>query len=106
MSYGLGFYEYFLLAEDIGAIGVPVVNCGMCCMGQSNGAGPAVGTPEFQQYVQDALDLVEFCKGDTSTKWGAVRASLGHEEPFALKYIGIGNEFVPSFWRPHLHSVH
>ena len=92
MSYGLGFYEYFLLAEDIGAVGVPVVNCGMCCMGQSNGAGPAVGTSEFQQYVQDALDLVEFCKGDASTKWGAVRVSLGHEAPFALKYIGIGNE--------------
>ena len=92
MSYGLGFYEYFLLAEDIGAVGVPVVNCGMCCMGQSNGAGPAVGTSEFQQYVQDALDLVEFCKGDAYTKWGAVRVSLGHEAPFALKYIGIGNE--------------
>lgn len=92
MSYGLGFYEYFLLAEDIGAIGVPVINCGMCCMGQSNGAGPAVGTEEFEQYIQDALDLVEFCRGDASTKWGAVRIAMGHEEPFALKYIGIGNE--------------
>lgn len=92
MSYGLGFYEYFLLAEDIGAIGVPVINCGMCCMGQSNGAGPAVGTEEFERYIQDALDLVEFCRGDASTKWGAVRIAMGHEEPFALKYIGIGNE--------------
>ncbi len=92
MSYGLGFYEYFLLAEDIGAIGVPVLNCGLGCMGQGPGAGPAVGTPEFQQYVQDALDLVEFCRGSASTKWGAVRAAMGHEEPFALRYIGIGNE--------------
>lgn len=92
MSYGLGFYEYFQLAEDIGAVGVPVINCGLCCMGQSNGAGPDVGTAEFQQYVQDAFDLVEFCKGGASTKWGAVRAALGHEEPFELKYIGIGNE--------------
>ena len=92
MSYGLGFYEYFLLAEDIGAIGVPVINCGMCCMGQSNGAGPDVGTEEFNRYIQDALDLVEFCRGDSSTKWGAVRTAMGHEEPFALKYIGIGNE--------------
>jgi alpha-L-arabinofuranosidase len=39
MSYGLGFYEYFLLAEDIGAIGVPVVNCGLGCMGQGPGFG-------------------------------------------------------------------
>ena len=92
MSYGLGFYEYFLLAEDIGAIGVPVINCGMCCMGQSDGAGPAVGTAAFREYIQDALDLVEFCRGGADTKWGAVRIAMGHEEPFALKYIGIGNE--------------
>lgn len=92
MSYGMGFYELFLLAEDIGATGVPVVNCGLCCMGQGNGSGKAVGTPEFQKYVQDALDLVEFCRGGPDTKWGAVRAAMGHEEPFALKYIGIGNE--------------
>lgn len=92
MSYGLGFYEYFQLAEDIGAIGVPVINCGLCCMGQSNGAGPNVGTEQLQQYIQDALDLVEFCRGDASTKWGAVRTALGHEAPFELKYIGIGNE--------------
>lgn len=92
MSYGLGFYEYFLLAEDLGAIGVPVINAGMCCMGQSDGDGPAVGTDEFERYIQDALDLVEFCKGDSSTTWGSVRIAMGHPEPFELKYIGIGNE--------------
>ena len=92
MSYGLGFYEYFLLAEDIGAIGVPVLNCGLCCMAQGNGSGPAVGTVEFEQYIDDALDLVEFCRGDKSTVWGKARIALGHEEPFELKYIAIGNE--------------
>ena len=92
MSYGLGFYEYFLLAEDIGAIGVPVVNCGLCCMAQGNGAGPAMGTAEFERYIDDALDLVEFCRGDASTVWGKARIAMGHEEPFALKYIAIGNE--------------
>lgn len=92
MSYGLGFYEYFQLAEDIGAFGVPVINCGLACMGQSNGAGPAIGTKEFQQYIDDALDLVEFCRGDASTTWGSVRIAMGHEEPFELKYIAIGNE--------------
>lgn len=92
MSYGLGFYEYFLLAEDIGAVGVPVLNCGLCCMAQGNGAGPAVGSAEFQRYIDDALDLVEFCRGDETTVWGQVRIAMGHPEPFALKYIGIGNE--------------
>lgn len=91
MSYGLGFYEYFVLAEDIGAIGVPVINCGLYC--QMRGKGPVeMYTPEFEQYLQDMVDLVEFCRGDESTTWGKVRASLGHPEPFELKYIGIGNE--------------
>lgn len=91
MSYGLGFYEYFLLAEDIGAVGVPVINCGLYC--QMRGKGPVdMYTPEFEQYLQDMVDLVEFCRGDENTTWGKVRASLGHPEPFELKYIGIGNE--------------
>lgn len=91
MTYGLGFYEYFQLAEDLGAIGVPVVNCGLYC--QARGAKPVpVDSDEFRQYIQDALDLVEFCRGDAATKWGQVRISMGHEEPFELKYIGIGNE--------------
>lgn len=99
MTYGLGFYEYFLFAEDIGAIGVPVLNCGICCMGQSDGAEAYIGTERFEGYVQDALDLVEFCRGDEKTKWGAVRISMGHKDPFALKYIAIGNEqWGPSYY--------
>ena len=91
MTYGLGFYEYFQLAEDIGAVGVPVLNCGLYC--QMRGMGPVdMNTSEFQQYIQDMLDLVEFCRGDVNSKWGKVRASLGHAEPFELKYICIGNE--------------
>lgn len=91
MSYGLGFFEYFRLAEDIGAIGLPVLNCGLYC--QMRGRGPVeMYTPEFEQYLQDMVDLVEFCRGDETTTWGKVRASLGHPEPFELKYIGIGNE--------------
>ncbi len=91
MTYGLGFYEYFLLCEDIGAIGVPVLNCGLFC--QMRGRGPVeMYTPEFQRYIDDMLDLVEFCRGDESTEWGRVRIAMGHEEPFELKYICIGNE--------------
>jgi len=92
MSYGLGFYEYFLLAEDLDALGVPVLNCGMHCMAQGHGSEPQADSDEFKRYIQDALDLVEFCRGDASTKWGAVRVAMGHDEPFGLKYIGIGNE--------------
>lgn len=92
MTYGLGFYEYFLLAEDIGAIGVPVLNAGVACMGQSSGESAALGSEEMQRFIDDALDLVEFCRGGADTEWGAVRIAMGHEEPFELKYIGIGNE--------------
>ena len=91
MSYGLGFFEYFQLAEDLGAIGVPVINCGLNC--QMRGKGPVdINSDEFRQYLQDMHDLVEFCRGDENTTWGKVRTSLGHKEPFELKYICIGNE--------------
>ncbi len=91
MTYGLGFYEYFLLAEDIGAIGVPVLNCGLYC--QMRGRQPVpTDSPEFQSYIDDMLDLVEFCRGDETTVWGKVRCDMGHPEPFKLKYICIGNE--------------
>lgn len=92
MSYGLGFYEYFLLSEDLGALPVPVLNCGMRCMAQGHGSDTVTGGAEFRGYIQDMLDLVEFCRGDASTKWGAVRIGMGHPEPFQLKYVGIGNE--------------
>ncbi len=92
MSYGLGFYEYFLLAEDIGAVGVPVLNAGLACQGQGTGDGPGIATEGFRKYVQDALDLIEFCKGGADTTWGAVRIAMGHEEPFELVYVCIGNE--------------
>lgn len=91
MSYGLGFYEYFQLAEDIGALPVPVINCGLYCQMRGKG-GIDMNSDLFKRYVQDMHDLVEFCRGDENTKWGKVRVSLGHKEPFELKYICISNE--------------
>lgn len=92
-TYGLGFYEYFLLCEALDCFAIPVVNAGMTCPIQSsNYVVYDVNSAEFKQCVQDALDLVEFCRGDATTTWGAVRIAMGHEEPFTLKYIGIGNE--------------
>ncbi len=86
---GLGFYEYFLLSEDIGAEPLPVVSCGLSCQYESNEVVPL---GELSPYVQDALDLIEFANGDTLTPWGKLRAGMGHPEPFRLKMIGIGNE--------------
>ena len=91
MSYGLGFFEYFQLAEDIGAVGVPVISAGHYCQGRGKGA-ISMDSAEFRQYVQDMHDLIEFCRGDENTTWGKIRVDLGHEEPFELKYICIGNE--------------
>ena len=88
-TFGLGFYEYFLLAEDIGAEPLPILNCGMSC--QFN-AGEVVPLNELNPYIQDALDLIEFANGEISTKWGKLRSSMGHPKPFNLKYIGVGNE--------------
>jgi alpha-L-arabinofuranosidase len=88
-SFGLGFYEYFQMAEDIGAEPLPILNCGMAC--QFNTA-EVVPTNEIDPYVQDALDLIEFANGSTQTKWGALRAKMGHAAPFNLKMMGVGNE--------------
>lgn len=92
-SYGLGFFEYFLLCEDLGAEPIPVVNAGLSCQARAgNKSGTLAIGDELEEYIQDALDLIEFCNGSVDTKWGALRAELGHPEPFNLKYLAIGNE--------------
>ena len=88
-TFGLGFFEYFQLAEDIGAAPLPILNCGMAC--QFNSA-EVVPINDLDPYVQDALDLIEFANGGATTKWGKARADLGHPEPFHLKLLGVGNE--------------
>lgn len=88
-TFGLGFFEYFQLAEDIGAAPLPILNCGMAC--QFNTA-EVVPIDQLDPYVQDALDLIEFANGDVNTTWGKVRANMGHPAPFNLKMMGVGNE--------------
>ncbi|RXG16112.1 alpha-N-arabinofuranosidase [Leeuwenhoekiella aestuarii] len=88
-SFGLGFFEYFQLSEDLGAEPLPILSCGIAC--QFN-TGELVPMDELEPYVQDALDLIEFANGSTDTPWGKVRADMGHPEPFNMKYIGVGNE--------------
>lgn len=91
---GLGYYEYFLLCEDIGAKPVPIL--------------PAAYDPhhkrmapldELEPWIQETLDLIEFANGDETTKWGSIRAGLGHKEPFGMEYLGIGNEEVGEGFR-------
>ena len=88
-TFGLGFFEYFQLAEDIGAAPLPILNCGMAC--QFNTA-EVIPIDQLDPYVQDALDLIEFANGDVTTTWGKVRAGMGHPAPFNLKMMGVGNE--------------
>ena len=94
-SYGLGFYEFFLLSEEIGAQPLPVLSCGLACQFQNDDKDEAVchvAVDDLQSYIDDALDLIEFANGGTDTKWGKLRADMGHPAPFNLQQIGIGNE--------------
>ncbi len=95
-SYGIGFYEYFLLCELLSGKKrkckpLPVVNIGVACQFRSYETIP-FGSDEFNKYVQDALDLIEFANGPVTSKWGKLRADMGHPEPFNMEMIGIGNE--------------
>jgi alpha-N-arabinofuranosidase len=88
-SFGLGFYEYFLLCEDIGAEPLPILNCGMAC--QYN-TGELVPPDELEPYIDDMLDLIGFANGPVTSEWGKIRAEMGHPGPFNLKFLGVGNE--------------
>ena len=101
-SYGLGFYEFFQLSEEIGSEPLPIVSCGLACQFQNDSEDAHVPVSELQPYIQDALDLIEFANGGTDTKWGALRAEMGHPAPFNLKYIGIGNEQWDPIYPEHL----
>ncbi len=100
-SYGLGFYEYFLLSEEIGAEPLPILNVGLICQFQ-NGLHQQTSADDLQTYIQDVLDLIEFANGDVATTWGKLRADMGHPAPFNLKYVGIGNEQWDSIYPERL----
>ncbi len=93
-SYGLGFYEFFLLSEDIKCEPLPILSVGLACQFQNENESAHVPATEkdLKPYIQDCLDLIEFANGDESTTWGKLRAEMGHPAPFNLKYIGVGNE--------------
>jgi alpha-N-arabinofuranosidase len=98
-SFGLGFYEYFQLAEDISAAPMPIINVGMSCQFDAAEVAP---TNELEPYITDALDLIEFANGDQTTYWGKKRAELGHPKPFNMKMLGVGNENWGPQYAEHL----
>ena len=110
---GLGFYEYFLFCEDIGAEPLPVLAAGVPCQNSwKGGAGQQGGIPfeselngkpspytyngkplTMESYLQELLDLIEWANGDPKTsELAKLRAKAGHPKPFNMKYLGIGNE--------------
>lgn len=123
-TFALGYHEYLQLCDDLDAKPLPILNAGMICQfeadynekvkerekGKMSDAeweayldtvALRPGTTEFDAYVQDILDLIEYCNGDAETTyWGALRAENGHYEPFGLEYVGIGNEnWGELYWR-------
>nr|MDE6489828.1 alpha-L-arabinofuranosidase [Muribaculaceae bacterium] len=116
---GLGYHEYFLFCEDIGAEPVPVLAAGVPCQnsgrashhttGKLTGLGQQCGIPmeEMDAYIADVLDLIEYANGDAESRWGSERAKAGHPEPFDLKYIGIGNEdMITEVFEPRFRMIH
>ena len=101
-SYGLGFFEFFQLSEEIGAEPLPILSVGLACQFQNNDESAHVSLDELQPYIDDALDLIEFANGPVDSQWGGLRAQMGHPEPFGLKYLGIGNEQWDQTYPDHL----
>lgn len=101
-TYGLGFFEFFQLAEEIGAAPLPVLSVGLSCQFQNQDSKAHVAVDQLDPYIQDALDLIEFANGDVSTKWGKLRADMGHPASFGLKYLAIGNEQWGKEYPEHL----
>ena len=105
-SMGLGYYEYFQFCEDLGMQPVPILPCGVSCQGTNGGWGmktqaqDVVPMSEMDEWVNEALDLIEWANGDPAkSKWAKMRADAGHPKPFNLKYLGLGNEekITPEF---------
>ena len=98
-SMGLGYFEYFQFCEDVGMQPLPILPCGVSCQGTNGGWGmrdqaqDVVPMSEMDEWVAEAIDLIEWANGDPATnKWAKMRADAGHPKPFNLKYLGLGNE--------------
>ena len=93
MTMGLGYMEYFQLAEDLNAQPLPVMACGVLCQARSDYANPAGGKLQ-KKYIKNFTDLIDFAISTDfkNNKWATLRKKMGHAEPFGLHYLGVGNE--------------
>ena len=84
-THGIGYHEYLQLAEDLGAEPLFCINAGVSHK-------EVIPPGQIDQWIQDALDAIEYANGPVTSVWGAARARNGHPEPFNMKYIEVGNE--------------
>lgn len=93
MTMGLGYMEYFQLAEDLNCTPLPVMACGVLCQARSDYANPAGGCLR-DYYVSNFTDLIDFAISTDfeNNEWAKLRQKMGHEKPFDLHYLGVGNE--------------
>lgn len=93
MTMGLGYMEYFQLAEDLNATPLPVMACGVLCQARSDYAHPAGGALR-DYFIKNFTDLIDFALSTDfeSNEWALMRKTMGHEAPFDLRYLGVGNE--------------
>lgn len=92
-SDGFGYHEFLQFCEDIGSDALYVAFCGMTCHPENNWP-----LDEIDPVIQQTLDAIEYALGPVTSKWGAVRAKMGHPAPFPLKYVEIGNEHPPALY--------
>ncbi len=118
----MGFLEYLVLCEDMGATPVPVISIKNTEQIVENQVEKLIDeettdiadestdeipeTPEIKPYVQNVLDFIEYATGDETTLWGAKRISDGHENPFVLKYIALDDEVIDEGYWARFNTVY
>ena len=90
---GFGYHEFLQFCEEIGSDAMYVSFCGMTVHPENN-----LPLDQIGPVIQRTLDAIEYAIGPTRSKWGAVRAKMGHPKPFPLKYVEIGNEHPPAVY--------
>ncbi|KAJ3976350.1 glycoside hydrolase family 51 protein [Lentinula raphanica] len=84
---GLGLFEYLTWCEDLNMQAIMAVWSGFAL------GGTSIAEDDLGPYIQQAIDQINFAVGDpTESDAAALRASLGHPDPFPVAHIEIGNE--------------
>jgi alpha-L-arabinofuranosidase len=104
-----GLDEYFQVCEDMGAEPVYTCSAGISETPRNKEWYSVCPLDKMQPIIEDIIDLIEYCNGAATTKWGALRAKNGHPAPYNLKYIEIGNENgwqTANDYRPRYKMIH